>query len=75
MNCDRVLTLIEEYFDGELGGPDLQLVEAHVAGCAACSVVPPLPPPPHPASATARPSNSLLLVLRSVRMRWRMLPP
>lgn len=37
MTCDRVLTLIEEYCDGELARSEHGLVAAHVAGCAGCA--------------------------------------
>ncbi len=37
MTCDRVLSRIEEYCDGELAPADHGSVEAHIAGCAACS--------------------------------------
>jgi hypothetical protein len=37
MTCDRILTLIEEYYDGELERTDREQVDAHLAGCAACA--------------------------------------
>jgi anti-sigma factor RsiW len=37
MTCDRVRSRLDEYYDGELAGPDLELIGAHLPGCAACS--------------------------------------
>lgn len=36
MSFDRYLTLIEEYFDGELDGPVMVKLNAHLPACPAC---------------------------------------
>ncbi|HEY7547802.1 MAG TPA: zf-HC2 domain-containing protein [Blastocatellia bacterium] len=38
MKCEEILSMREEYFDGELGEKDSQLVTAHLAACGACAV-------------------------------------
>jgi hypothetical protein len=37
MKCERIQTLLEEYFDDELGASEAREVEAHLAGCEACA--------------------------------------
>lgn len=37
MQCDRARSLLGPYRDEELGADDRQAIEAHLAGCAACS--------------------------------------
>jgi hypothetical protein len=37
MKCEECLTLLDLYFDGELGRREADLVAAHLGGCASCS--------------------------------------
>lgn len=39
MNCDRIQERLEEYLDGELVAAECRMVDAHLAGCAACAAV------------------------------------
>lgn len=37
MECHKVLSLLSEYYDGELGAAEADVVESHLAGCSHCS--------------------------------------
>jgi len=37
MECHKVLSLLSEYYDGELGAAEADIIESHLAACSHCS--------------------------------------
>lgn len=37
MECHKVLSLLSEYYDGELGSAEAEVIESHLAACSCCS--------------------------------------